>query len=90
MAALSRAKSRSCPVGRGERLLRGLAAALLVAFAATSLDNLFCAVPAATCAAFLAIGAITGWCPANLLSRTSTPTEPNELGYPEAPQELLP
>ncbi|GAA1055262.1 hypothetical protein GCM10017608_30990 [Agromyces luteolus] len=81
--------SRSCAVSRGERVLRGVIAVLLAAFAASNLDNLWCAIPAGICSTFLAIGAVTGWCPTDLLSRSAVETEPNVLGYPEARRELL-
>jgi len=85
-----RVGSRACAVNRGERVVRGLIAVVLAAFAVSSLDNLWCAIPAAVCAGFLMIGAITGWCPTDLLARTLAGVEPNHLGYPEAPQPLVP
>ncbi|WP_400994407.1 DUF2892 domain-containing protein [Agromyces sp. GXQ0307] len=81
--------SRACAVSRGERVLRGVIAVFLAAFAASNLENLWCAIPAGICATFLAIGAITGWCPTDLLTRSAATTEPNVLGYPEARRELL-
>jgi hypothetical protein len=81
--------SSSCAVSRGERVLRGVIAVFLAAFAASNLENLWCAIPAGICAAFLAIGAITGWCPPDLFARTPVETGPNLLGYPEARRELL-
>ncbi|WP_430645295.1 YgaP family membrane protein [Agromyces sp. GXS1127] len=81
--------SRSCAVSRGERVLRGVIAVFLAAFALSNLDNLWCAIPAGVCATFLAIGAVTGWCPTDLFSRAAVETEPNALGYPEARRELL-
>lgn len=80
--------ARSCAVGRGERGIRAVIAVFLAAFALNNLDNLWCAIPAGICSVFLAIGAITGWCPTDLLGRTADVTEPNALGYPEARQPL--
>lgn len=85
-----RVGSRACTVDRGERVVRGVIALVLAAFAVSSLDTLWCAIPAAACAGFLMVGAITGWCPTDLLVRTSGGVEPNDLGYPEAPQQLMP
>jgi len=81
--------ARSCAVSRGERVIRGTIAVFLAAFAASSLENLWCAIPAGICATFLAIGAVTGWCPTDLVSRAAAETEPNVLGYPEARRRLL-
>ncbi|WP_438854182.1 YgaP family membrane protein [Agromyces sp. M3QZ16-3] len=90
MSRLARSlAARSCAVGRGERALRGVIAVFLGAFALSNLDNPWCAIPAGICSTFLAIGAITGWCPTDLLSRSADATEPNLLGYPEARRELL-
>jgi hypothetical protein len=82
--------ARSCAVGRGERGIRAVIAVFLAAFALDNLDNPWCAIPAGVCATFLAIGAITGWCPTDLLARTPTETDANALGYPEARQQLVP
>ena len=82
--------ARSCAVGRGERGIRAVIAVFLAAFALNNLDNLWCAIPAGTCSAFLAIGAITGWCPTDLVRRTPDEAAPNALGYPEARQPLAP
>ena len=80
--------ARSCAVSRGERGIRAVIAVFLAAFALNNLDNLWCAVPAGVCATLLAVGAVTGWCPTDLLGRTPGATEPNALGYPEARQAL--
>ena len=81
--------ARSCAVGRGERGVRAVIAVVLAAFALSNLDNLWCAIPAGVCAAFLVLGAITGWCPTDLLDRAQGGTESNALGYPEARQPHL-
>ncbi|GAA2044035.1 hypothetical protein GCM10009819_33590 [Agromyces tropicus] len=70
-------------------MLRGVVAVFLGAVAMSTLDNPWCAIPAGVCATFLAIGAITGWCPPDLFSRAATTTAPNVLGYPEARRDLL-
>ncbi len=79
-----------CETTPVERLIRGLLAVMLGSFAFSSLDNLWCAIPAATCATFLLIGTITGWCPTNLLFReqVNASGEPNPFGIPEAPQKV--
>lgn len=59
------------------------------AFALSTLEQPWCAVPAAICSVLLGVGAITGWCPTDLLSRgTADTSEPNSLGYPEALQKI--
>ncbi|MGR2753381.1 YgaP family membrane protein [Agromyces arachidis] len=89
MSRLARSlTARSCAVSRGERGIRAVIAVFLGAFALGNLDNLWCAIPAGICAAFLAIGAITGWCPTDLLARTPDESDANTLGYPEARQPL--
>lgn len=82
--------ARSCAVGRGERGIRAVIAVFVGAFALNHLDDPWFAVPAGVAAVLLAIGAITGWCPPDLLGRTRAETEPNALGYPEARQPLVP
>lgn len=91
MSRLGRSLSaRSCAVSRGERGVRAVIAVFLAAFALNNPDNLWCAIPAGVCATFLAIGAITGWCPTDLLARTPSDTDANALGYPEARRQLVP
>ncbi|MBM7503974.1 DUF2892 domain-containing protein [Agromyces aurantiacus] len=80
--------ARSCAVSRGERGIRAVIAVFLAAFALNALDTPWCAIPAGVCATLLAIGAITGWCPTDLFARTSSETDVNALGYPEARQPL--
>lgn len=78
----------ACATSPGERIVRGVGALVMGGIAASTATNPWCAIPAAVCAAFLMIGAITGWCPTNLLTRRPTPAEANTLGYPEAPQKI--
>ncbi|MEO7146505.1 MAG: YgaP-like transmembrane domain [Terrimesophilobacter sp.] len=46
----------------GERAIRAGASIIAAAFAVSLGENLWYAIPAGLCAAFLAVGAITGWC----------------------------
>lgn len=73
----------SCDVTPSTRIFRAVAAIMLAGFS-TSMwsQNLWCAVPAAICSSFLLIGALTGWCPTQLLSRGER-HRPNTLGIPE-------
>lgn len=66
-----------------DRLARGVGAALML-IVATSVGTAWCAVPAGICAACLAIGAVTGWCPTDLFKRRPSSSAPNEFGYAEA------
>lgn len=91
MSPLARSlTARSYAVSRGERGIRAVIAVFPAAFALDNLDTPWCAIPAGVCATFLAIGAITGWCPTDLVARTPTETDANALGYPEARQQLVP
>lgn len=65
-----------------------VAAVFLGAFALSSLDQPCCAIPAGVCATFLTIGAVTGWCPTQLLMRRDAPAPANTLGYDEARQPI--
>jgi len=65
-----------------------VAGAFLAAFSLNALDQPWCAIPAGVCATFLTIGAITGWCPTQLLNRRDAPTPANTLGYDEARQPI--
>lgn len=82
--------ARSCAVSRGERGIRAVIAVFVGAFALNQVDDPWFAIPAGLAAVLIAIGAITGWCPPDLLGRTRAETEPNALGYPEARQPLAP
>jgi hypothetical protein len=66
VAAASRVVPR-CAATRGERIGRGFASVFVGAFAMSALENLWCAVPAAICSVLLIVGAVTGWCPTDLL-----------------------
>ena len=49
----------------------------------------WCAIPAGICATLLAIGAITGWCPTDLLRTPQAETvEQNTLGFTDARQHI--
>lgn len=72
----------SCHVSRSDRVVRAVLAVVLASFA-TSTDTLWCAIPAGLCATFLIVGAITGWCPTDLLRRPE-PQRENAFGYPDA------
>ena len=65
-----------------------VASVFLTAISLSSLDQLWCAIPAAVCATFLAIGALTGWCPTQLLRSREEPAPVNNLGYDEARQPI--
>jgi hypothetical protein len=80
--------TRVCDVTPGDRVMRGVLSVIAASFAVSQSANLWCAIPAGVCAVFLAIGAITGWCPTNLLPRREQPIEQNTLGYPEARIEV--
>jgi hypothetical protein len=74
--------TRVCAVTRGERGFRAAMAVFVGAFAVSVSENLWCAIPAAVCALLLAVGAITGWCPTNLLPTREARVEQNALGFP--------
>lgn len=78
-----------CAVTRADRVSRGIAAAILAATILVVEPVLWCAIPAAICATLLTVGAVTGWCPTDLLpSRRSAGSAPNGLGLPEALQDF--
>ena len=81
-------RARACATTPTDRIVRGVVAVFAAAFSLNQLDNLWCAIPAATCAVLLTIGAITGWCPTDLLRRPTAPEATNALGYPEARQRV--
>lgn len=81
----------ACATTPGERWGRA-AGSVLMALAAALSPSMLCTVPMAVCATFLMIGAITGWCPTQLLKGRQTGRtrrSANTLGYPEAPQDLV-
>lgn len=78
----------SCAATRSDRIMRAVAAVFLGAFALTGLDNTWCAIPAAVCATFLMIGAITGWCPTDIFRNRGSSSAPNAFGFPEAKNSL--
>lgn len=75
-----------CTVTPGERIMRIAVAVFVGAFAVSMGANLWCAIPAGVCAVLLAIGAVTGWCPA--LPHRELAMAPNDLGIPEARQNI--
>ena len=78
----------SCSSSRTDRVVRGIVSIMLAGFALSTLDNLWCAIPAGVCATFLMIGAVTGWCPTDLLNRQAPNSTPNAFGFPEAKDSL--
>ncbi|WP_292811213.1 hypothetical protein AB2L57_04825 [Microbacterium sp. HA-8] len=99
VATASRAAPR-CAATRGERIGRGFASVFVGAFAVSTLDNPWCAVPAAICSVLLMVGAVTGWCPTDLLragsgwrSGSGAPSSDPAAGtptfdYPVAPEPV--
>lgn len=81
-------RARACATTPTDRIIRGVVAVFAAAFSLSQLDNLWCAIPAATCAVLLTIGAITGWCPTDLLRPRTETGAMNALGYPEARQRV--
>lgn len=74
----------------GERVVRGLLALFTCSVAVTTWStNLWCAIPAAICATFLAVGAATGWCPSNLLHPRPPRAHGSQLDIPMALQPDL-
>lgn len=53
----------SCTASRGSRLLRGVIAVFVAAFALASLQTPIVAVFAGVTALYVAFLAVTGWCP---------------------------
>ncbi len=81
-------QATQCSTTKSERIFRGAMAVILAGFSLNVwADNLICAIPAAICSVFLLIGAITGWCP-NQLLKPRTEQMPNTLGIPEAPEKI--
>ncbi len=80
---------RSCAVSPADRVVRAIAAVLVGAFALSMTDQPWCAIPAGICSILLAVGAITGWCPTDLLrTRQAETVEQNTLGYTDARQHI--
>lgn len=76
---------RSCAVSSADRVARAIAAVFVGAFALSMIGQPWCAIPAGICAILLAVGAITGWCPTDLLrTRQAETVEQNTLGYADA------
>lgn len=73
---------------RTDRLLFAAAAVFTAAAAASTIDNLWCAIPAALCSIMLTVAAITGWCPAALLPTGRSTQTAHRFGYPSAPQRI--
>lgn len=76
-----------CSTTPGERLTRGVAALVLGFVGLGMLGTAWCAVPMLACATFLLIGAVTGWCPTDLLTRRRA-RRPNTFGYDEGTQHV--
>lgn len=80
---------RSCAVSPADRIVRAIAAVLVGAFALSMTGQPWCAIPAGVCSILLAVGAITGWCPTDLLrTRQAETVEQNTLGYTDARQHI--
>ncbi len=86
-AASSDATRRAphCAVTRGERMGRAAASIFVGAFSLSMLDNLWCAIPAGVCAVLLMVGAITGWCPSDLLRPREATRVTNASTVPDHP-----
>lgn len=88
MSGPARRLRRSCATNRGDRVLFGVAAVFTGSAAITTMDNLWCAIPASICTVFLVIAAVTGWCPVALLPIGRDERGANHFGFPEAPQRI--
>ena len=53
--------------------------------ALSMLDNPWCAIPAGACAVLLMVGAITGWCPSDLLRPREAMRVTNASTVPDHP-----
>lgn len=73
----------SCATAPSERVGRGVGGLVLGFVALGVLDTLWCAVPMMVCSVLLLVGAVTGWCPTDLLARRPA-RRPNSLGYVDA------
>jgi hypothetical protein len=74
-----------CAVTRGERVGRAAASIFVGAFSLSMLDNPWCAIPAGACAVLLMVGAITGWCPSDLLRPREATRVTNASTVPDHP-----
>lgn len=80
---------RACATSPADRVVRGIAALFVGAFALSMIGQPWCAIPAGICSILLAVGAITGWCPADLLrTRQAETVGQNTLGYADARQHI--
>ena len=80
---------RSCTTSPVDRVVRGIVAVFVGAFGLSMTGQPWCAIPAGICSILLAIGAITGWCPTDLLRTRQAETAPrNAPGYAEARQKI--
>jgi hypothetical protein len=77
-----------CATNRADRVLFAVAAVFTGAAAASLIDNLWCAIPAALCSIMLTLAAVTGWCPAALLPLGRVERPAHRFGYPSAPQRI--
>ncbi|OJU72530.1 MAG: hypothetical protein BGO04_00200 [Microbacterium sp. 70-38] len=69
-------------------MLAGLGSVFLGAFAIGVLDQPWAAIPAGGAAGMFAVGALTGWCPAQLLAPPVV-SPPNAIGYAEARRPIV-
>lgn len=78
-----------CAVSPADRATRAIASVFACGLAWSMTDQPWCAIPVGICSVLLAVGAITGWCPTDLLrSRPTGTLEYNTLGYTDARQDL--
>lgn len=80
----------ACTTRRSGQALRAALAVVMSAFAASMRDIPIAAVIAGLVAVTAAAGAVTGWCPADLLSRRVTTGDDASggHGFPEALQHI--
>lgn len=83
-------RGASCAAGPVDRVIRGVLAVIVGAFALSNLAaQSWTAIPTGICAILLTVSAVTGWCPTDLLRGRAAPEqEPNTLGFPEARQHV--
>jgi hypothetical protein len=79
-----RMRRTRCATNRTDRALYAVAAVFTASAAAATIDNLWCAIPAALCTIALTVAAITGWCPAALLPVGRTDSRGTTFGFPDA------